>query len=440
MLQYKKFTKQMIQINRTDKALWRPRYGRYDLGIMLRRLDAISKSADTAGSGDALARSEEFIRSAFRSYEGKGERRACGFAFAVPTRIRRNSDQYRSEAAHFMPIVNLIGADQRQCLISGLPPCVIDEYGDTGAGSKGVILFVPLFSDMLQDIRSKLMLSYTVRKVIKDTALFARDRLGVELMGLGATLPKITGFGAHISRHGIKTTTGHGGTVYLMHETLLTVAEKYRLDIAARPVGCIGAGSIGESIARLTLSSVPGARIVVYDIRPRVAREFADKLSRQYGDGRVTVASSNDDVLNQSGVTFSAVTSPISVGQGVDLTGKLIIDDSQPGSFSEQDVRAHGGAVIWVVGHDSSPSRFLTRHSGYRFGEEGLLHHGDVWGCEAEVGSLWAARRCDLAIDQAVVPEDALAVGAVMHEYGIRVADMQQHGKPVDLARALRRK
>lgn len=430
----------MKQLNHNDISnhkIWQTRYGKYDLSLMLRRLEDIHNAGLTKGGLEDLEVTEAFVRKVFSEFENpSATQHKYGFAFAVPTRITRGSDKYLGEALHFMPVVRRLDANLRQRLISGLPPSVIDEYHRPDGSPSGAVLFVPLYGDMIGDVRNKIKLKFTVKKVIKDTAQFAHRRLGVEIMGLGAMLPKLTAFGAHIRRHGILTTTGHGGTVYLIVKSLEKVRQTLNADPYA-PIGFIGGGSIGEASIRLILDLYPQQQVIVHDKRSTHQRELVKRLTARYGQ-RVFGASSNDDVLRHSSIIISAITSRIKVGEDVDLTNKVIIDDSQPGSFDQEDVQAHGGNVVWVVGHDESEDGFLTRRSEYRFGEEGLLHHGDIWGCEAEVGSLWKTGRIDLAITDEVQPSLAMAIGKEMETVGVEVAAWQQHGALVDLLKGRR--
>ena len=419
-----------VRLGRVGK-LWTPAYGHYSLNTMLQRLSYLEEELkEDSKALIALGKSEVFIRNSFANYRSKERTGRYGFGFAVPTRIERGSERYYTEALHFLPIVEWLDPDARQRLISGLPPCLIDEYTDSDGEAYGAILLIPLFMDMVKDIRSGIQLKLIANKIIADSARFARDDLGISVLGLGATLPKLTKFGARIRRHGIVTTTGHGGTVYIIVKTLEAVMEKRKADFSL-PIGCIGAGSIGASSADLVLQQVPDARILIYDTRPPILAQVVESLGEKYGRHRIVAAQSNAQVLSQSQFIISAVTSAIPVAQDIDLSGKVIIDDSQPASFDKGEVETHGGKVVWVVAHDSSSDSFLTRRSDYRFGEEGLLHKGDVWGCEAEVGSLWRADRLDLALAEQVSPEKALQIGKIMYDTGMTLAAFQQEGGAV---------
>ena len=79
---------------------------------------------------------------------------------------------------------------------------------------------------------------------INEAAGVALNILGSKVMGLGAVMPGMTSYGRKIHQEGLVTTTGHGGTVHLVAETVRNVSE--RLQSTPR-VGILGLGSIGYS-------------------------------------------------------------------------------------------------------------------------------------------------------------------------------------------------
>jgi predicted amino acid dehydrogenase len=271
------------------------------------------------------------------------------------------------------------------------------------------------------------------RTVINQAAKFAKHRLGAKVMGLGAILPALTRYGQTIHVDGLTTTTGHGGTVALIGETVSKAIEG--VGLPSNRIGIIGsAGSIGRSSLALLLEQYPDASFDVHDVktmeRVMAALSPADKA-------RVNVAKSIEDVFRSSKVVVSAITSTINLGKdhpSASLDGTVIIDDSQPGAFMRDEVESLGGRVVWVVGNDDSREGTATRVGGYQFGNDTGLHRStNVWGCEAEAYSVATTGRLDLALRSAVTPEKARAIGELLKNCGIGVADYQSFGKPVDL-------
>jgi predicted amino acid dehydrogenase len=414
-----------------NSEIWQPSYGKYSHSRMRRQLEDFANWSDFAGHDSAgqLEATSKFMSNAFSQYSGNGRnRRDYGFVFAIPTRVRRGTDQFASEAAHFLPVVRLMDDVSRQIFLTNLPPCIIDEYGDIEA-PHGAIMFVPLFIDMLRDIKNPLARYYTAKKIIADSANFVNTRFNTKILGLGATLPKLTNYGKAFAIKGIAVTTGHSGTTWLIIESIKRALEE-GLAKNAGDFGVIGLGAIGTSSAKLILERYPSANVFVHDIRQKVQSRAVSDLAEKYGR-RIHACSDNRSVIDKSTIIVSAVTARITI-DGMDLSGKLIIDDSQPSSFDPANVHSLGGKLIWVVGHDDSPSQFVTRASDFRFGEEGLLHHGDVWGCEAEVATLWKTDNLALAVHRPVEPSDVDIIGGLMEQAGITVASWQQHGRPLE--------
>jgi hypothetical protein len=309
-----------------------------------------------------------------------------------------------------------------------MPPCVLDEYYDQDNKVVGAIVFVPLFINMAKDLRPRFRAYFKLRKIIEETAKYISDQLQPDIVGLGATLPKLSRFGKDFEKYNLRTTTGHGGTVYLIYKMFTDIIQHQPPQ--PRTVGIIGAGSIGASAAALLLDRYKGINVTVYDTRPKVLQQVVSTLNQKY-DGRATVAKSNMQVIQDSSIIISAITSKIRLPDTCDMTGKIIIDDSQPGSFIQEEVISRGGKVVWVVGKGLDD--IFHRTTSFRFGDAGLHAPTDIWGCEAEVAVLYHTKSYEKLIDKPVTPESALAIGSIMAELTIDRSDWQTEGKLVDM-------
>lgn len=405
--------------------LWKPHYGRFKRNITLQRLHALKEYGINE---DALDRSLAFAKRAYSDFNRSAMPRRYGFVFVIPTRITRRYVVDTSEARNFLPIVDYITHDLAQVILSEMPPCVLDEYYDHTGNVVGAIVFAPLFIDMASDIRPRLRTYLKARKIVKETALYIRHQLQPDIIGLGATIPKVTRFGADMSRYGLRTTTGHGGTVYLIYMMFHELRSK--LDGNHQKVGIIGAGSISASAAALLLQSYPDITLTIFDIRPKTLKHVVADLNRTYNN-RCRAAASNSEVISSSTLIICAITSTIHVTDEMNLSGKVIIDDSQPGSFDRDEVERQGGKLVWVAGCGNP--RLASRRGEFHFGDNGLQSSSDMWGCEAEVASLWASKEYRKAISEPVTPNSALAIGALMKQYGIKRAKWQSYGKEVTL-------
>src|SRR5262249_24653301 len=112
----------------------------------------------------------------------------------------------------------------------------------------------------------------------------------------------------------------------------------------------------------------------------------------------------------------------------LDLEGKLFLDDSVPGSLDAAEVEKRRGMLSWVVGADRTAGRSITRKT-FNYGQEGLVHNGHLWGCEAEMGALALTERTALVTAEPVTPELAGSIGKLFGEVGVEAAPFQRFGR-----------
>ena len=393
----------------------------YELGVAQR-------GAQNLLADQALEETMVFLDRNFGAYEGKIKLPERDWAFFAPT---RPGDE--EETTQFLPMLSSdfgVSQEARQHVVASLAPGVIEEYQGIDGGVQGAIVHVPINWNergrgAVEDINA--------------AAMFARRKLGVRAIGLGAILPLFSRLGSTVNVEGLTTTTGHGGTVHFVAETVgAVIDDKSERNEAVKSIGVIGAaGSIGGSSVELILQKFDGHMINVYD--KHKPSELAGMVDRDSWRGRTRQLVDGLDVLRLSDIIVAAVTDTIDLDivdpeLSLDLSGKVIIDDSQPGYFNREQVEARGGKLIWVVGQDKSEMKPLLRENGFHFGNtSGLVNPNDVFGCEAEVYALIQAGRLDLAVRQLVTPEIALSVGALIKSSGIEVAPFQSYSKVVDL-------
>lgn len=367
------------------------------------------------------------------------------FAFVVPMRVSRDWEEYGEEVEMISPVLRYVPNKYRAMFAVGLPPLVLDRYlPDAEDGSRGYLVLAPVYQDMLADL-PKFEAAMTATTNINDTVNFAQARLGANVIGLGATLPRVTMFGQTIMNKDVVTTTGHGGTVHLIMETAREAAERgYVSGDAHKKIGVLGLGSIGASIAHLVADKYPESSVKVYDSRPEVVAELLAKLG-PLGLG-VEVADDTADLINSSEIVISAITTSINLTEHPevqDLTGKIIIDDSQPGCFDNNQVEALGGRMTWVIGTDTS-GRIVR--SGYDYGTLADAE-SDTFGCEAEVATLAMYSKelkergfsdkarnnllRKVALREAVTPSKARIIGGLFRKYGITPAPFQVFGEHI---------
>lgn len=425
---------------------WQPNYSpsSYDRNGQVQKLIDVAELLKVNGSVDLTTIDQDLHESIMRTnktfdlYEGKEAPDFDGsFAFVVPTRIERNSAEYGDEILPYLTILRHVDNATRQRALAGTCPWVLDIYHPDDKDKQGAMLFAPVFKDLSTDVPDVAQALSTSFDIIEDTIRFANEKLGANVAGLGATLPLLTYMsdkylGRKLDVPGVTTTTGHGGTVWLLNETIARARNKLNL-VETDQVGVIGTGGIGKSTADYILSSDKYTTVNLFDINQEKLANVAVELSEKYGAKRVRTADSIRDVLKKQGVIVSAVTSPITLSQpeydGLELSGAFILDDSQPHGVDREDVEAKGGKVGWVIGKDNTTTQSLTFLNGFNYGGWGPAKSNEVWGCQAEAGVIHLQEAYDAAITKAVTPETAHRIGDLCIASGIAAADLQSFGR-----------
>lgn len=416
--------------------------------------DAIYKETDVDLNklNAAANTSHAFIEDMYANYNGTPTIGDISRVFLVTRRAHRfdSTDEYESESHYHIPLASHqfgVDADIRMRSMYGWPPAVIDTYTkSTSRAERGALMLAPLYADMMADLANHpISLNRAVHKALYESIQLARHKLKADIVGLGALLPKITQYGQSMHTmdnfDNLTTTTGHGGTVYLITETVRKVIEETSTKVDNR-VGVIGGvGSIGWSSISAIRDMDPAIELLAYDKRNEV---LAERIQSN-GYHNVSLATGAIDVLNNTNVIVTAITEQIDLDnidpeKALDLQGKVIIDDSQPGCFHREQVEARGGHLVWVVGSDESENKLATRDGrytggiGYNYGDSSGLYGATAeFGCGLEVAAIARTQEYDSAIDKSVRPQDVKRIGALFRATGFTVAPFQSFGKPVEI-------
>jgi predicted amino acid dehydrogenase len=429
-----------------DCEYWKPDYNpeHYNRDKQLRKLADVADLLRADGRvatetiDRELAESLERTSKTFAIYEGQEAPDFDGsFAFIVPTRIDRNSAEYGDEILPYLTILRHVDNATRQLVLAGTCPWVLDIYGNDGVGKQGAMVFAPVFKNLMEDAPDLAAALATAHSVIDDTVRFTQERLGVTVAGLGATLPMLTHLatkmmGLKLEVPGLTTTSGHGGTVWLLNETI-NEARNQLIIADSDQIGIIGTGGIGRSTADYILDGDKAATVNLYDKDLAKMALVARELGEKYGPKRVHTAQNIRSLLDHRGIIVSAVTSPIELSdpvfEGLNLEGTFILDDSQPHGVDRIEVESRGGHVGWVIGHDGTPGGTLTFTNGFDYGGWGPAKRDEVWGCQAEAGAIYFQSSPEAASMKAVTPESARRIGALCRQSGVSAAQLQSFGK-----------
>ena len=418
--------------------LWTPSHGAFDSNLALARVEDFATKVSAAGHEVTDVMYDSTVRMITDSYnkfeDSKPDRElAGGHAFIVPTRIRPDvkalNEAYRSlpileaiDEARFNPEVAAQFGSFALKLLEALPPKIIDRY----EGSPGAVIYAPLTSLLLEDFASTTDAIAEARYIVSQTVGFA-ERLGAEVAGLGATIPSLTNYGRAIKlpEDGkMVVTTGHGGTAWLAGNI---AAEAYlNNNDDTRSLGIVGLGAMGSVLAETVSAMLPDAEIAVYDHNTALIEKTKANLGN-----RVIAAKSMEDVMARSSVILSALTSQIdlsSVPREL-IEGKTIVDDSQPGAFSRQQVIDMGGRLLWVVAQSTNG---LSRETDLNFGGT-LRTQRDFFGCEAEaavIATLSEDDRSKAAIRQAATLDQVMNIGRLFKDNHIIPSEPQSYGQP----------
>jgi hypothetical protein len=454
-------------------GLWTaaPDYATFSREDMSKKLEQVrdavlvETSAANVDVEAAYQRTQYFIDSSFDFYEGKKDLgRRIERAFVVPVRSTRedpadlaNGSGYASESTPMFPLLDPqrfgVSSEIRMRTIYGLPPTILDTYlRSSNDQETGALVLAPLYADMVSDIcanpadpEQSLRLARTVDHILGEAAAFAHRRLGANFIGLGATLPLLTDFGNKLTStpgmNDLTTTTGHGGTVYMLAKTMVEVIRQSRVD-AGGTIGVIGAaGSIGWSSVQALRKMLPDYKIEVFD--KRVERMTA-LLAANRDLGALELRESVADVFQHNNFVVCAITDKLDLAapefDGVDFSNVRVIDDSQPGAVDRVQIESLGGQVFWVAGKDESASMFMTRDGYYTDGvpysygdSSGLYGASTEFACGLEAATIAACGDRRNAINRRVEYRDVKIVGDLFDEYGVEIADFQSFGKPVDV-------
>jgi hypothetical protein len=170
--------------------------------------------------------------------------------------------------------------------------------------------------------------------------------------------------------------------------------------------------------------------LTVYDLNVSLSRLVASSHQN------MGVAPNVKSLIESSDVIICAATDSMkladhSINDKTALRGKVIIDDSQPGCFTPEDIRAYGGELVWVIGQDPTNNEITRRHFDY--GWLGPVRRSEIWGCEAETYAVYQHNKSgqglgSVAVRRIVRVDDVKMIGRILAQKGTTAAPLQAGG------------
>ena len=236
----------------------------------------------------------------------------------------------RFPLAQFVPDKWVDGAIRRLTGRMGFTVCSqFDVFDEARAYLIGVILTGRQMMTLPLDI---------VRKRIMDCALFAQDKLGVDVIGLGALIPPRTGAGQWIAENPeVKVGITHGDhyTVAVAVEGIENLMDSNGYDPKKDKIAVVGAyGLIGEAISKII--GRKGYRLILVGTNIKKLENLTEKI-----EGSADISISTDLMsIQEAALIVTATSHPGSLIRPEHLReGATIYDIAQPVNASPELVK-----------------------------------------------------------------------------------------------------
>lgn len=291
--------------------------------------------------------------------------------------------------------------------------CVCSSFAVYGK-SQGFIIAIPFTASEL--IRSRI----EARKVLLESVLYAQDKLGVEVIGLGALTSHITERGNWLSTQdnvNVEITTGNSYTVMITIEGVEKIIETKRY---TKPtIGIVGAtGNIGSSLARI-LSKKENCSLILIGRDDRRLKDIAKNLPGNSIIGRSL------ELLKAADIVITATNHPEALINEECLKEHAVIYDlAQPSNVSS-DVLQKRPDVIRI---DGGYVRIPGIELGFNMGPP----KGTAFACLTEtiLKTLAGIPGHHIGDIDLVYAERIKEIG---NKYGFSHAPFTCYGKPVEL-------
>lgn len=219
--------------------------------------------------------------------------------------------------------------------------------------AEGYIIAVLLTAKQMMELPRDL-----VEKRILDTILFAQNKLGAEIVGLGAYTTSMTDSGLSVVKdQRIKCAITHGGafTASSAVSAIRQAAMIKKINIKHSSIAIVGAyGVVGRATAILA-SDLHPKKIILTGPREEKLKLIKQELKNVYS-GEI-IASIENEAIKDAGIVVLCTTARSSIVMSeIFKTNAIVVDIAQPHNMSEEVCLARPDVLRVDGGYISIPN------------------------------------------------------------------------------------
>lgn len=327
-----------------------------------------------------------------------------------------------SYVARKFPIAAYLPHRWVERLLLWLPPIktsYITGVCSTYAETEGWFISCPLTSRQMVTLPEKFVLD----RIIQAGRL--AEKLGAEIVGLGAMTSVVGDAGITIARHlNIPVTTGNSYTVATALEGTKMAAEMMGIDISRAQVVVVGAtGAIGAVCARILARECTSLTLVA-----RKKQKLEDLARRIGEDTGLTVNLSTDikEALRRADVILTVTSAAEAVIEPEDLKpGAVVCDVARPRDVSRRVAEERDDVLVIEGGVVEVPGEVNFR---FNFG----YPPGLAYACMAETMILALEGRLEcFTLGRDLTVEQVDEISRLAKKHGFRLAGLRSFERPL---------
>lgn len=303
-------------------------------------------------------------------------RKKGGFAFIVHP--RNIPDVYRK-----YPFLKILPIPLLEWFLFHYWPVVLSEVEGMktldGRPVKGWVITIPLTAEQMLNDRES-----AKKKILQAVKL--AEKMGATIAGLGAMTASLTKGGSDlIGKINIGITTGRAYTTKNIIENILSITEKFKINLEKLTIAVVGAaGGIGSACVQI-LATKGVKKFILVDLKKK--EEQVNNLIKGIknnfnADDFVFKVSPNVNSIYTADIIIAATNTPeVVIGPSDLKVGAVIINDAQPSDISPEIFKTRDDVLVIEGGIINTPG--INYHFNF-----GLVNKEDTFSCLGEVLSL----------------------------------------------------